>query len=164
MTVQEFANIAALVSVFVTLVIFIFQSRTLIRVQRAEYIYRLEDKYDSICLMRLTNPTLMECARDWEEKNYGQMNEEQRSYYHYGEMILGFFEVATYMNKVDRTIPDRIFNSFVSPMIKLELTYNGKLIESLIDNIGLSSLTKEMVRTHLPQSCEEPPSLVHSSL
>jgi hypothetical protein len=151
MTIQEIANIAALVSVFITLVIFIFQSRALIRVQRAEYIYRLEDKYDQICLLRLKNPRLVECADEWQEKDYAEMNDAERSYYHYGEMILGFFEVATYMNKVDKTIPDRIFNSFVSPMIRLELNYNAKLIENLIQRVGLSSLTKEVIRAHIHQ-------------
>jgi hypothetical protein len=151
MTIQEFANIAALASVFVTLVIFIIQSHVLIKVQRAEYIYRLEDKYDQICLLRLQNPNLMECATKWREKDYEDMDNAERAYYHYGEMILGFIEIATYMNKVDKTIPDKVFRTFVTPIIRMELSYNGKLIESLVCKAGLSALTQELIDSHISE-------------
>jgi len=149
MNIQEVASIAALLSVFVTLVIFIIQSRVQIRIQRSEYIYRLEDKYDQICLLRLHNPRLIECAAKWQEKEYKDMDEAERAYYHYGEMILGFVEIATYMNKVDRSIPDRIFRTFVTPMIRMELGYNAKLIETLVNRVGLSTLTQDLIHSHI---------------
>ena len=68
---------------------------------------------------------------------------------HYGEMVLGFMEIATYMNKVDRTIPDRVFRTFVTPMIRVELSYNVKLIESLVCKAVLSTLTQELIHGNI---------------
>ena len=149
MGIQDFANIAALLGVLVTLIIFIIQNRALIRVQRAEYIYRLEDKYDQICLLRLQNPALLKYSRNWEDKDYESMSDAERSYFHYGELILRFVEVATYMNKVDKAIPDKVFRTFITPMICMELSYNAKLIETMVNKAGLSRLTQELIQDHL---------------
>ena len=78
MSIQDLANIAALLGVLVTLIIFIIQSRTLVKVQRA----------DQICLLRLQNPSLLNYAKEWRDKDYESMSDGERSYYHYGELIL----------------------------------------------------------------------------
>ena len=129
MSTEMLASLTAAIGVIIALVTFVIQARAQIRIQRAEYIYRLEDKYDEICRLRSERPELMVTAAKWANKPYAEMDTAEREYYHHGEMVLGFIEIATYMRYVDKTLLPKAFTTFVRPMIVLEMSYNCRLMK-----------------------------------
>lgn len=102
--------------------------------QRAEYLYRLEDKYDQICEFRSKYPQIIRMAEQKRLKKYNDMSNEERAYYYYVEMIVGFIEVATYMAFIAKSITKKVYNNFIFPMIKVKVNYNRTLIESFTNN------------------------------
>ena len=143
------------ISVLVALITFIIQSRTQIKIQRAEYIFRIVDKYDEICRIRVDNPDLIKTASTWEsKKNYEDFNKAEREYYHYGEMVIGFIEISSYMKNIDKTLSEKAFNDFVLPIIKLEVKYNNRLLSAFVsekDN-SISDYAQKLIEDLLDKS------------
>ena len=61
--------LAAIAGLIITLIIFAYQVRDQIRLRRAEFIIRLEDKYDQLCAARVQNPCMMRCRKECEKKH-----------------------------------------------------------------------------------------------
>lgn len=119
-----------------------------ITVRRAECILLLESKYDEICTARMNNPAIMRCAQNCLHKAYTDMSNDERSYYHYCEMVLGFIEMSVFLHKVDRTLSQKMFDTFVAPMIRLELAYNAPMLEKIANAIGLSEESKALMENY----------------
>ena len=109
MTAEYLGVMVALGGLTATVLVFIVQLRTSIRFQRAEYVYRLNEKYDQLCRFRCEHPKLMEFAEPWAEKAMNQMTPDERAYYYYAGMTLGVLETAVYSTFVARTLSLRDF-------------------------------------------------------
>lgn len=142
----------------IALLTFAWQARNNIRTQRAEYIYRLEDKYDDICKQRSERPQLMRTADTWAtqsaHKPYSALSDEERAYYHHAETVIGLIEIATYMTFADKTIPQKAFTRFIRPMIALEVRYNRAIFEQFLasGSLAISNRSAQLIRTLLAES------------
>lgn len=153
--IQPIANLILVVftGVYVYLTYGLWKNQ--ITQRRADFILRLESKYDEICTARMNNPAIMRCAQNCQYKAYAEMSNDEQSFYHYCEMVLGFIEMSVYMNKVDHTLSDKMFDTFVVPMIRLELTYNGPILEKIATAIGLSEQSKDLIKKYMPKSLDQ---------
>ena len=138
--------IVAVISIFIIIFQFKKQIKEQIRMQRAEYVYRLEDKYDNICEYRSQHPNIIETAKKWKSKNYSDLKNEEKRYYHYAEMVIGFIEIAIYMRYKDKSLSEDVFNKFITPMIIIEVNYNIALIKEFLDTAIMSSCSKEFIK------------------
>jgi hypothetical protein len=145
MTAVQATLIASFLSITVALIVFTLQLRLQIRLRRAELVLRLEDKYDQICTARMNKPLMMQCALNYSHKPYADMTPDERSFLHYCEMVLGFIEMSVYVAKIDRSLPDEVFEKFIVPMIRLEVRYNGTVLKQLADQEQLSVESKNLI-------------------
>lgn len=151
MSIEFITAMAATGGVIATVIVFIFQSRASTRLQKAEYVYRLNDKYDQICRFRCENPQIMAWAENWTEKPLAEMNPEERAYYHYAGMTLGFFEIAVYSTFVARTLTMNDFREYVRPMMLQEVTYNLPIFKWFAAAGFLAARSKEVLQDLLSE-------------
>ena len=145
MTTVQATLAGALLSVTVALVVFIIQLRHQSRLRRAELVLRLEDKYDQICAARMNKPSMMQCALNYSRKPYAEMTSDERSFLHYCEMVLGFIEMSVYIAKIDRSLPNDVFETFIVPMIRLEAKYSGAILQELAEREHLSAESRKVI-------------------
>ena len=124
MTIEFIGVLVAIGGLIVTIAVFIFSNREQVRLQRADFIYRLNDKYDSICAFRAEHPEIMQSAASWSDTPHANMDKRERAYSYYAGMTLGFVEIATYSTFISKTITKRDFVDFIRPMIVQEVTFN----------------------------------------
>src|SRR5436190_21912332 len=124
MTAVQATLVASFLSTTVALIAFTLQLRLQIRLRRAELVLRLEEKYDQICAARMNKPSMILCGLNYSHKPYADMTPDERSFLHYCEMVLGFIEMSVYLAKIDRSLPDEVFEKLIVPMIRLEVRYN----------------------------------------
>ena len=118
--------------IIIALIVFIINFRIKIKIQKAEYLYRLEDKYDKICEFRASHVELVEIGEAWKEKEYSDYNKLEKQYWYFYEMTFGFIETAVYMTFKDKSISEKDFHDFLLPLIDMEIKYNrGALLQEL---------------------------------
>ena len=151
MTAEYLGVMVALGGLTATVLVFIVQLRTSIRFQRAEYVYRLNEKYDQLCRFRCEHPKLMEFAKPWAEKAMNQMTLDERAYYYYAGMTLGVLETAVYSTFVARTLSLRDFQEYVRPMLLQEVQYNLPVFRWFAERGFLAAQSKRILQEMLLQ-------------
>ncbi len=119
---MDLANLIATLGLIITLFVFWLQSREQTRVQKAEFLFRLTEKYDQVCQFRAEHPELTTRAAGWTWRPPAEMDEADRRYFHYAEMTLGLFETASYCAFVGRTITPQDYERFLLPVLRQEVS------------------------------------------
>lgn len=145
MTFEFIGTLVAIVGLIVTIMIFTVQSVAQVRIQKADFVYRLNDKYDQICEFRAEHPEIMEYAESWSDKPLATMDEKERAYVYYAGMTLGFLEIAVYSTFVSGTLTERDFVDFIRPMIVQEVTFNLPIFRHFARSGYLSQGSKDLL-------------------
>ena len=145
MTVEFLGILMAIAGLIVTIAVFIFQSAAQMRLQKADFVYRLNDKYDQICEFRSEHPELMQFAESWSDKPLPAMDIKEKSYFYYAGMTLGFIEIAVYSTFVSRTLTKRDFVDFIRPMIVQEVSFNLPIFRHFAHSGYISQRSKDLL-------------------
>lgn len=145
MSFEFFGILMAIAGLIVTIVVFIFQSATQARLHKADFVYRLNDKYDQICKFRSEHPEVMQSAESWSDKPLATMDTSEKAYFYYAGMTLGFIEIAVYSTFVSRTITKRDFVDFIRPMIVQEVTFNLHIFRHFAQSGYISQRSKDLL-------------------
>ncbi len=133
--IEIITSILTGIGLIIALLVFIRQSRAQIKMQQAEYVYRLVDKYDAICLYKSQHPEVLS-PKD---------GRERRAYEHFAEMTLGFIEISSYMTFVDKTFSKKVYEDFIMPMIRLEVLNNAEIMKTFAEHGEISDITKKII-------------------
>ena len=134
-----------------TILVFIKQSRISLCYQKAEYVYRLNDKYDDLCRFRCEHPKLMELAPLWTDKPLNLMTAEERAYHYYAGMTLGVFETAIYATFVAHTLSIEDYGEYVRPMLLQEVGYNLPVFKQFAERGSLAGQSKQVLQGMLAE-------------
>ena len=145
MTFEFLGILMAMAGLIVTIVVFIFQSATQARLRKADFVYRLNDKYDQICEFRCEHPEIMQPAESWSDKPLTTMDTNEKAYFYYAGMTLGFIEIAVYSTFVTGTITKRDFVDFIRPMIVQEVTFNLPIFRHFAHNGYISQQSRNLL-------------------
>jgi hypothetical protein len=137
--------LAASLALLTTITIFLFQIRTSNRLRSADLILKLEAMYDLLCAARMKEPWLVSALKDTKDIIVGSMSDEQRSAFHYTEMVFGFIESAVFLRYQESAISDNQWNMFILPMLTMEYRYSGPLLHYVADQVGLSKKTRDLL-------------------
>jgi hypothetical protein len=145
MTIESVGILVAIAGLILTIVVFIIQSRAQVRIQKADFVYRLNDKYDSICQFRSEHPEIMQFADSWSNKPLVGMDVGERAYFYYAGMTLGFLEIAVYSTFVSGILTKRDFVNFIRPMIVQEVAFNLPIFRDFAHNGYISQRSKDLL-------------------
>jgi hypothetical protein len=148
---QVISDIATSLALVATLFLFYEQRRVQNKMLRIQYLIQAQEKYDAICKIRSENPDFVLIAKNWTLKDFEDMTDRERAYYHYVEITLGFIETYVYLAFVAKVIPKKMFSDFIEPMMWLELRHNTPAFHYFSNARSISQKSCEFLNDLLGQ-------------
>jgi hypothetical protein len=121
---DNIAHVATVVGLLVTITLSYTERRRHNRLLTTQRLIDAQNKYDSICAVRTSNPELISIARSWRLPQPGKATRSEIAYQNYIELTLGFVETYVYLTFVEKSLSKRLFLEFIQPMLWLEVSYN----------------------------------------